>query len=473
MAEIDTSIYGQIRAPKVRDPFEIAQNALALENARQANQMNALKFDELRRAQSDALADQEALRAYYQSGGGEGNLNALNVRPRLRAAEEKRLIDLAKERAEADSKRATTGKTTQETLDARLKTYRAALDFIDTPQAAARWTEAQHNDPIVGEFVRRNGSLDEAISRIPTDPQQFAQWRQQSAMGMQKFIDNKTALRGQDITVRGQDLTDARTRSEGAANREVTIRGQDMVDTRERDRLAAAQGENMPTTAEDRAALSQRLGVPVATRDPFTGMSPKGRETFQRDLYKQADKKLTEADDSVFAATSMARDAQRFLQLQGQTRAQGPALGRLPAMSDAAQEMDAITAKITPQMRQPGSGATSDFDAKMFQTATVGRTKNPETNEAIATGIIASARNAQDRAQFMRDYLTVNGHLDGADREWKRYSDANPIFDPASPTAPKLNQKRQSPQQFFSQKPAASAPQGGKRPGWTVLGPEQ
>lgn len=185
---IDTSIYGQIRPFRIRDPLELERNALAVEAAQQSNQLNALKFDEMRRAQADAQADQETMRAYYQAGGGEGNLNALNVRPRLRAAEEKRLIDLAKDKAETEARRASTGKTTQETLDARLKTYRTALDFIDTPQAAARWTEAQFNDPIVSEFVQRNGSLEDMVRSIPTDPQQFQQWRQQSAMGMEKFL---------------------------------------------------------------------------------------------------------------------------------------------------------------------------------------------------------------------------------------------------------------------------------------------
>jgi hypothetical protein len=249
MAQVDTSIYGRIEPVRMVDPMVRAQNALTLENARQANRMNALKFDEMERARAEAAADQETLRAYFQAGGGEGNLNALNVRPGLRMAEEKRLLEAAKQREEAAAKRATTGKTTQETLDARLKTYRTALDFIDTPQAAARWTEAQFNDPVVSEFVRRNGSLEEIVGRIPSDPQQFQQWRQQSAMGMQKFIENQTTQRGQNITMRGQDLTDVRTRSEGAANRAVTLRGQDLTDARAREGLAAGRaGDTKPPT---------------------------------------------------------------------------------------------------------------------------------------------------------------------------------------------------------------------------------
>ena len=292
---------------------------------------------------------------------------------------------------------------------------------------------------------------------------------------LQATVDEKDRLQLQQTSERDRRL---------AANAEVMIDPQGraivnpvMVSARRQ----AAEARRAPVAApvsdqpmpDDRAQLSAQLGVPVARRDPFASMSGKGREVFQRELYKQAEKRLTEADEGVSAATSMSRDAQRFLQLQGQTIAQGPLAGRLPALSDAAQEMDAITAKITPQMRQPGSGATSDFDAKMFQMSTVGRTKNTAANEAIATGIIANARNTEDRAQFLRDYVTVNGHLDGADREWKRYLNSNPIFDSASPNTPKLNQSRRTYQEFFgsAQRGAPAQPTGGA-PGAPNLPPQ-
>jgi len=45
------------------------------------------------------------------------------------------------------------------------------------------------------------------------------------------------AVLGANVTMRGQDLTDSRTRSEGAANRGVSLRGQNMTDARSRDAL--------------------------------------------------------------------------------------------------------------------------------------------------------------------------------------------------------------------------------------------
>jgi hypothetical protein len=432
---LDTSIYGRIQQFKVASPGEVERNALAIENARQANRMNALKFDEMERARAEAAADQETLRAYFQAGGGEGNLNALNVRPGLRMAEEKRLLEAAKQREEAAAKRATTGKTTQETSIAAAN-RRANLLRGATDQQS--WTMLRD---IIGQEMGPD-----TLARVP---EQFNP-QLRDAM-LQATVDEEKRLQLQQAGERDR---------RAAANAEVLIDAQGRATVNPvlvSARRQAAEARRAPVVApvsdqpmpNDRTQLSAQLGVPVAQRDPFANMSGKGREVFQRELYKQADKKLTEADEGVSAATAMARDAQRFLQLQGNVTMQGPVAGRVPAFSDAAQEMDAITARITPQMRQPGSGATSDFDAKMFQMATVGRTKNTAANESIANGIIANARNAEARAQFMRDYVTVNGHLDGADREWRRYMNANPIFDPASPNTPKLNESRRSYQDFF------------------------
>jgi hypothetical protein len=209
--------------------------------------------------------------------------------------------------------------------------------------------------------------------------------------------------------------------------------------------------ESTTLAPEQRANLAGQLGVPVAEKDPVpVGLPPVQDAVFRRTLYTNAEKRLNEMDEGAKSAQAMAQDTQRFLELQKGVQMQGPVAGRVPAFTSDAQEMDAITARITPQMRQPGSGATSDFDAKMFQMATVSRTKNDDANEAIAQGVKANAQVAQDRVQFMRDYLSVNGHLDGAERKWKQYADKNPIFDPASPSVPKINPKRVPYQQFFS-----------------------
>lgn len=96
--------------------------------------------------------------------------------------------ELQKGLTEQRSKVATAAKAESETLDASLRRYRAMLDQVQTPQMAAQWMQAQYSDPQVAGVVSKMGPLEQALSTIPQDPQAFAQWRAQSALGMEKFI---------------------------------------------------------------------------------------------------------------------------------------------------------------------------------------------------------------------------------------------------------------------------------------------
>ena len=112
-------------------------------------------------------------------------------------------------------------------------------------------------------------------------------------------------------------------------------------------------------------------------------------------------------------------------------------------------ELEAITAKLVPGVREPGSGAVSDADMRMFERATIGVDKPKQANAAIAGGVIARAKNAEDYALFRQTYLEQNGTLQGADRHWKEYANANPIFDPTAKT-PALNKSRKSWREHFA-----------------------
>jgi hypothetical protein len=219
---IDTSIYGQIRPLRLRDPLETAGNALAVQNAQQANQLNALKFSEMQRAQADSLADEEAMRAYYQSGG--QNLNALNARPRLRAAEEKRQLDAEKERAEIRGKSAVADKTQ---LDVALKRAEREANMLRSANDQRTWT-------MLRDVIGREAGPD-ALSRIPAEfNPQYRDAMLSATLDEAKRIDQQLQARGQDLSAqtqrRGQDISAATQR-----------RGQDMADVRENERIAISR----------------------------------------------------------------------------------------------------------------------------------------------------------------------------------------------------------------------------------------
>jgi hypothetical protein len=245
VAQIDASIPLAVRLPQIRDPMEVYGNALALQSAQQRNALVARQMQADEEARASAMADEAAMREYLRMGGGERNLNALANRPRAFAAEQKRIIDAEKERAETDSKRATTRKTDSET---RIKQAERAAQMLRSANDQATWT-------LVRDAIGREAGPD-VLANIP---QQFN--RQMRDAMLQATLTEAERLRD-ETTRRSQDMTDARTRSEGAANRAVTIRGQDKLDARAREEGAlnrAAQAgkvnEKPPTEGQAKAVL--------------------------------------------------------------------------------------------------------------------------------------------------------------------------------------------------------------------------
>ena len=103
--------------------------------------------------------------------------------------------------------------------------------------------------------------------------------------------------------------------------------------------------------------------------------------------------------------------------------------------------MRAITARVTPLMRAPGSGTMSDKDIEMFQRGTLSIENAGPVNQTIAKAMIAAGENAQGYIEFLEQYALDNGGTTlGAARIWNDYLNANSIFTPQG----QLNPNRQS-----------------------------
>lgn len=209
---------------------------------------------------------------------------------------------------------------------------------------------------------------------------------------------------------------------------------------------------------------AQALGVPAAP-DMYRGISKKQRDILQGKEMLQAEKRLAEEEQAARAQGVSATDANRFKQLNEKTTT-GPITGSAPVawargiFDDDVQEMKSIQDRLTPKMREPGSGATSDFDAKMFQSALFGVNKQKGANEAIANAMILKSKAEKDRVAFSNAYLQANKTLRGADTAWAKYAEDNPIFDPTSEGIPKLNPARVKWEQYFNGGGKQAAPAG-------------
>jgi hypothetical protein len=189
-------------------------------------------------------------------------------------------------------------------------------------------------------------------------------------------------------------------------------------------------------TVAQRQALAESLGVPLAEVSPYdnTNLSAKGRENLFIANQKAAEKRWAAMGEDEAAHREMIANLGRFKQLNEKVSTGGlmgvSGVGAAAGLFDGdVAELRSITAKIAPNMRPPGSGATSDYDARQFERATVGIDKPKQANQNIADARIAAAQQALDRGAFERSYFDANGHLQGADRAWQRYANENPIFD--------------------------------------------
>jgi hypothetical protein len=211
------------------------------------------------------------------------------------------------------------------------------------------------------------------------------------------------------------------------------------------------------------------LGVPVPTVMPWANQS-NGKDANKVKLAEIArgGKEVEKDTDAARKERVTAEAAKRFIELNEEVNTGGltdkMGVTRLAqSMGPKYSEMESITARLAPAMREPGSGSTSDFDGKQFERATVGVDKPKAANKNIATAIIARAELAQDYADFRQTYLEQNGTLQGADRHWKQYTDQNPIFDRRKKDGFDLNPNRKGWREHFGAgaAPAAQPPVGG------------
>jgi hypothetical protein len=234
------------------------------------------------------------------------------------------------------------------------------------------------------------------------------------------------------------------------------------------------EAQQAPITAEQ--ALNMGLPAPVASPYDNPALSSRGKSNLVEAEKKRWEKRAAANEEALKTANGMIGDMQRFRVLNSQTDTGGWSNtqigGAIKGLYDPdIKEMQAISARIAPTLRQPGSGSTSDYDAKMFMAGTVGIDKPKSVNENIAQAAIAAAQNMIDKAQFEDAYFNTYKHTQGMEAAWQRYLNANPIFDPnAAKDSYGLNGGRQTWKEFFQngEKPRERRPEapGG---GSTVL----
>lgn len=237
---INPNIILGIKTPEIQqvDPLDRYAKSLTLKNLMAQGQM-----------QDMALQDDQAIRdAYKQSGG-----DAKKVRDILiQGGQYKQVQALDKSNLETEDKRATIDKNKNEILIKSIAIHRDQLANVNGPQTAAQWVISAYQDPVLGPISSRAMPIEQALQNIPQDPQAFAQWKQQNALGATRFIElNKPTIHMQDtggasnvLSIPGlggapQVVSSAKKTQtpDSIASNAIAIRGQNMTDARARETL--------------------------------------------------------------------------------------------------------------------------------------------------------------------------------------------------------------------------------------------
>lgn len=185
--------------------------------------------------------------------------------------------------------------------------------------------------------------------------------------------------------------------------------------------------------------------------DPLQGPDP----VANRQVYANEAKQLG-ADRLAY---SNARDEQGNLdRFRTLNREQGTGgwLLNTPGISDAISswdsqinEMGGIASQLQGRARPVGSGATSDYEQRLYRQGVPSPEKPGPVNGAIIERRTAVRREEADRLAFREEFFRHNGTLSGADEAWTGYVSSNPYLVTGRGGTPYQNNRRLPWREYF------------------------
>ena len=119
------------------------------------------------------------------------------------------------------------------------------------------------------------------------------------------------------------------------------------------------------------------------------------------------------------------------------------------------QTMSGIASVLQGQSRPVGSGATSDFEQRLYRQGVPSPEKLGPVNDGTIAYMKGTLAEENDRLAFQEEFLRRNGSLNGATQAWVRYTQANP-YGVTGAAGYRQNTKRQPWDQYFGVKPSTN-----------------
>jgi len=272
------------------------------------------------------------------------------------------------------------------------------------------------------------------------------------------------------VTQETKDPRDSRLKDLSIAEKEAALTNQSQMTPLQRrqaelavqksERELAGEGAS-PLTPEERKSIGIPEGQPAyKTRSGEIKFGPAGTrvnvdasQKTESEFGKETGKALAKRFDQL---ASDGDEAAQNLELVGEMRRLGGRidtgagaavksyLGKIGVKTEGVSDIEAfntLISRLTPQQRVPGSGATSDFDAKMFRESLPSLMNTPEGNAKILETIERISTNKIARGEVaMRVQMGELTPKQGLDEIRKLQAEARSISDQFKPA-----QKQQSP----------------------------
>lgn len=192
---IDPSIALGVRGIELQNPMNALAQFSQIQGAQQANRLNQLQMAEYERARTE----EEGLRNYLSG----ADLTATETRNALMSKYGKSGREFAKGLTELDKARTEESARKAKLAIDKTGMYRDMVGTLQSPTDAIEFMKLQATDPDMAGTPITRMPLMKVLSSIPQDPVGFENWKKQTALGMNKFVElNKPSI--QTINQGGQ-----------------------------------------------------------------------------------------------------------------------------------------------------------------------------------------------------------------------------------------------------------------------------
>jgi hypothetical protein len=414
------NVFAQFQNP-VASPAQV-QNGLA-QNMQALTGLQASQLAVQDKAQ--IMGQRNALRAGIESGdidlsNPDHYPKALAIAPDVAPPLIKTLQEGKEKAAKATLDLASAGKADQETATNAMAMYRSLVTPQTTPDQWGRIVGAMYSDPRTSKAIQAQFGPQEGVSaeiaNAAQSPQSWQQYMQSEAMGMEKYIQNQTTQRGQNLTYQAARENNIATNATHiqAANIAAATSRANTADTIKKDLTVAGLNPD-GTVSQNTEALAQSIAKgDVAPLSGFALARPAGQQVMARvmQINPQYDATTYGAKVAAAKAFTSGKEAQLL-------RSIGTANKHLTMLDGLVDSLDngdiqAFNRGAQFFKEQTGQTAPTNFDAvkdivgqEVVKSIVAGGGSMQERSDAAAS--ISKAKSPQQLKGVIANYRTVMG----------------------------------------------------------------